>query len=195
MSEQDLTPDQLEQLREQLASVSAADVVAEAALSLIALATTSASGSRRPSTSGSATGRSPAAGGHARRDAGGDRGPPRRRRGQPARGLANLHLAYAGVAADSEGAAARRPSPEADDSGILSPAESGLWVPGAGLTRRPRPGGAPAGCCVMPDVRPPNEPRPVLLLLVTQAAAFEACRPLGPSVISNSTAWPSLRSC
>ena len=38
MSEQDLTPDQLEQLREQLASVSAADVVAEAALSLIALA-------------------------------------------------------------------------------------------------------------------------------------------------------------
>jgi hypothetical protein len=38
MSEQDLTPDQLEQLREQLASVSAGDVVAEAALSLIALA-------------------------------------------------------------------------------------------------------------------------------------------------------------
>ena len=37
MSEQDLTPDQLEQLREQLASVSAADVVAEAAMSLIAL--------------------------------------------------------------------------------------------------------------------------------------------------------------
>ena len=38
MSEQDLTPDQLEQLREQLASVPAGDVVAEAALSLIALA-------------------------------------------------------------------------------------------------------------------------------------------------------------
>ena len=38
MSEQDLTPDQLEQLREQLASVSAGDVIAEAALSLIALA-------------------------------------------------------------------------------------------------------------------------------------------------------------
>ena len=38
MSEQDLTPDQLEQLREQLASVSAGDVVAEAAMSLIALA-------------------------------------------------------------------------------------------------------------------------------------------------------------
>lgn len=36
--EQDLTPDQLEELREQLASVSAGDVVAEAALSLIALA-------------------------------------------------------------------------------------------------------------------------------------------------------------
>ena len=38
MSEQDLTPDQLKQLREQLASVSAGDVVIEAALSLIALA-------------------------------------------------------------------------------------------------------------------------------------------------------------
>src|SRR4029450_3372881 len=38
MSEQDLTPEQLEQLREQLASVSAGDVVAEAAMSLIALA-------------------------------------------------------------------------------------------------------------------------------------------------------------
>src|ERR687885_92974 len=38
MSEQDLTPDQLEMLREQLASVSAGDVVAEAAMSLIALA-------------------------------------------------------------------------------------------------------------------------------------------------------------
>ena len=38
MSEQELTPDQLEELREQLASVAAGDVVAEAALSLIALA-------------------------------------------------------------------------------------------------------------------------------------------------------------
>jgi uncharacterized protein DUF1844 len=38
MSESDLTPEQLEQLREQLASVSAAEVVAEAALSLVALA-------------------------------------------------------------------------------------------------------------------------------------------------------------
>src|SRR4030095_12712361 len=38
MSEQDLTPEQLEQLREELASVAAGDVVAEAAMSLIALA-------------------------------------------------------------------------------------------------------------------------------------------------------------
>ena len=38
MSESDLGPDQLEQLREQLASVSAGDLVAEASLSLIALA-------------------------------------------------------------------------------------------------------------------------------------------------------------
>ena len=38
MTEQDLTNEQLEQLREQLASVSAGDVVTEAALSLIALA-------------------------------------------------------------------------------------------------------------------------------------------------------------
>ena len=38
MSESNLGPDQLEELREQLASVSAAEVVAEASLSLIALA-------------------------------------------------------------------------------------------------------------------------------------------------------------
>ena len=38
MSEQDLTPDQLEQLREQLASVPAGEVVAEAAVPLITMA-------------------------------------------------------------------------------------------------------------------------------------------------------------
>src|SRR4029453_15976595 len=40
MSEQDLTPDQLEQLREQRASVPAGEVVAEAAVPLVTLAQT-----------------------------------------------------------------------------------------------------------------------------------------------------------
>lgn len=129
MSEQDLTPDQLEQLREQLASVSAADVVAEAALSLIALAyvrlgippsqherfrdldaarlLVDTLGGMLAATEGRLGAAEPSL-----REA-----------------LANLRMAYAGVAADSEGAAAPAAEPEADDSGILSP-PSGLWVPG-----------------------------------------------------------------
>jgi hypothetical protein len=135
MSEQDLTPDQLEKLREQLASVPAGDVVAEAALSLIALAyvrlgippeqherfrdldaarlLVDALGGMLAATEGRLGAPEPSL-----REA-----------------LANLRMAYAEVAAHLEahpeaaapaGAAAE---PEPEDSGILRP-PSGLWVPG-----------------------------------------------------------------
>jgi len=132
MSEQDLTPDQLEQLREQLASVSAGDVVAEAAMSLIALAyvrlgippeqharfrdldaarlLVDALGGMLSATEGRLGAPEPSL-----RDA-----------------LANLRLAFAEVAATTGGSAPRTPpqtEPEPEDPGILRP-PSGLWVPG-----------------------------------------------------------------
>ena len=135
MSEQDLTPDQLEQLREQLASVSAADVVAEAALSLIALAyvrlgippsqherfrdldqarlLVDALGGMLTATDGRLGAPEPSL-----RDA-----------------LASLRMAFAEVAAhleahpDDDAGPAAGPEPEPEDSGILRP-PSGLWVPG-----------------------------------------------------------------
>ena len=137
MSEQDLTPDQLEQLREQLASVPAGDVVAEAALSLIALAyvrlgippeqherfrdldaarlLVDALGGMLAATEGRLGAPEPSL-----REA-----------------LANLRMAFADVAAhlettDAGGSAPRTPpetEPESEDSGILRP-PSGLWVPG-----------------------------------------------------------------
>ncbi len=133
MSEQDLTPDQLEQLREQLASVSAGDMVAEAALSLIALAyvrlgippeqharfrdldaarlLVDALGGMLSATEGRLGAAEPSL-----RDA-----------------LANLRMAFAEVSAHLEAhpddAAAAAPEPEPEDSGILRP-PSGLWVPG-----------------------------------------------------------------
>jgi hypothetical protein len=131
MSEQDLTPEQLEQLREQLASVSAGDVIAEAALSLIALAYVR-------------LGIPPEQ--HARfRDLdaarllvdalGGMLSATEGRLGPAEAGLrdalASLRMAFADVAAHveahpDEGTA---PEPEPEDSGILRP-PSGLWVPG-----------------------------------------------------------------
>ena len=133
MSEQDLTPDQLEQLREQLASVSAGDVVAEAALSLIALAyvrlgippeqherfrdldaarlLVDALGGMLAATEGRLGAPEPSL-----REA-----------------LANLRMAFADVAAHLEAHPDDSPSPaagpEPDDSGLLRP-PSGLWVPG-----------------------------------------------------------------
>jgi Domain of unknown function (DUF1844) len=132
MSEQDLTPDQLEQLREQLASVSADDVVTEAALSLIALAyvrlgippeqherfrdldaarlLVDALGGMLAATEGRLGAAEPSL-----REA-----------------LANLRLAYAGAAADAGGGAPRTPpenEPQEGDPGILRP-PGGLWVPG-----------------------------------------------------------------
>jgi hypothetical protein len=129
MSEQDLTPDQLEQLREQLASVSAGDVVAEAALSLIALAYVR-------------LGVPPEQ--HARfRDLdaarllvdalGGMLSATEGRLGPPEPSLrdalANLRLAFAEAAAHPNDVQEPAPAPEPDDSGILRP-PSGLWVPG-----------------------------------------------------------------
>jgi len=135
MSEQDLSNEQLEQLREQLASVSAGDVVAEAALSLIALAYVrlgipperherfrdldaarlliDALGGMLSATEGRLGAPEPNL-----RDA-----------------LAQLRLAFAEVAAQPQAghpagtAAPRPPEREPEDSGILRP-PSGLWVPG-----------------------------------------------------------------
>jgi hypothetical protein len=127
MSEQDLTPEQLEQLREQLASVSAGDVVAEAAMSLIALAYVR-------------LGIPPEQ--HARfRDLdaarllvdalGGMLSATEGRLGPPEPtlrdALARLRLAFADVAAHAEAHPADAGEPE--DSGSLRP-PSGLWVPG-----------------------------------------------------------------
>jgi hypothetical protein len=133
MSEQDLTPEQLEQLREQLASVSAGDVVAEAAMSLIALAYVR-------------LGIPPEQ--HARfRDLdaarllvdalGGMLSATEGRLGPPEPtlrdALARLRLAFADVAAHAEAhpvdAEEQAAAPDPDDSGILRP-PSGLWVPG-----------------------------------------------------------------
>ncbi|HTE68335.1 MAG TPA: DUF1844 domain-containing protein [Actinomycetes bacterium] len=134
MSESDLGPDQLEQLREQLASVSAGDLVAEASLSLIALAYVrlgippeqheryrdldaarlliDALGGMLSATEGRLGAAEPGL-----RDA-----------------LAQLRLAFAEVAEHVEsghraGTPGPTPEPEPDDPGILRP-PSGLWVPG-----------------------------------------------------------------
>ena len=132
MSEQDLTPDQLEQLREQLASVPAGEVVAEAAVPLITMAQIR-------------LGLPPEQ--HARfRDLesarllvdalGGMLAATEGRLGAPEpslrEALANLRMAFAEVAANAGGSAPRTPpetEPEAEDPGILRP-PSGLWVPG-----------------------------------------------------------------
>jgi len=134
MSEQDLTPDQLEQLREQLASVPAGEVVAEAAVPLITMAQIR-------------LGLPPEQ--HARfRDLesarllvdalGGLLAATEGRLGAPEpslrNALANLRLAFAEVAAHAQDhpageESAPPPPPEPEDSGILRP-PSGLWVPG-----------------------------------------------------------------
>jgi Domain of unknown function (DUF1844) len=130
MSEQDLTNDQLEQLREQLASVSAGDVVAEAALSLIALAYVR-------------LGIPPEQHGRYRDldaarlliDAlGGMVSATEGRLGAAEPGLrealANLRLTFAGVAGQvDDQPAADAPEPRSEDPGIIRP-PSGLWVPG-----------------------------------------------------------------
>jgi hypothetical protein len=129
MSEQDLTPDQLEQLREQLASVPAGEVVAEAAVPLITMAQMR-------------LGLPPEQ--HARfRDLdaarllldalGGLLAATEGRLGAPEpslrSALANLRLAFADVSAHAEDRPGDTPPPEPEDSGIVRP-PSGLWVPG-----------------------------------------------------------------
>ena len=134
MSEQDLTPDQLEELREQLASVPAGEVVAEAAVPLITMAQIR-------------LGLPPEQ--YARfRDLesarllvdalGGLLAATEGRLGAPEpslrNALANLRMAFAQVTAEAEDhpageASAAPPAPEPEDSGILRP-PSGLWVPG-----------------------------------------------------------------
>jgi hypothetical protein len=135
MSESDLSPEQLEELREQLASVSAPEVVAEASLSLIALAYVRLGippeqhqrfrdldaarllidglGGMLSATEGRLGPAEPGL-----RDA-----------------LARLRLAFAEVAAAPEPAPAdaappaATPDPAPDEPTILRP-PSGLWVPG-----------------------------------------------------------------
>lgn len=133
MSEQDLTPDQLEQLREQLASVPAGEVVAEAAVPLITMAQIR-------------LGLPPEEHGRFRDldaarllvDAlGGMLSATEGRLGPPEPtlrdALARLRLAFADVAAHAEAHPAdadeQAAAPEPEDSGILRP-PSGLWVPG-----------------------------------------------------------------
>jgi hypothetical protein len=133
MSEQDLTPDQLEQLREQLASVPAGEVVAEAAVPLITMAQMRlglpAEHNARFRDLGDARLLVDALGGLLAATEG--------RLGAPEpslrNALANLRLAFAEAAAHPEHPAgessAPPPPPEPEDSGILRP-PSGLWVPG-----------------------------------------------------------------
>jgi hypothetical protein len=136
MSEQDLTPEQLEELREQLASVPAGAVVAEAAMPLITMA------QMRLGLPAEQFGRF--------RDLdaarllidalGGLLSATEGRLGAPEAGLrdalANLRLAFAEVAQDAGGGGPppptppeTEPEPGPEDSGILRP-PSGLWVPG-----------------------------------------------------------------
>ena len=130
MSGQDLTNEQLEQLREQLASVSAGDVVAEAALSLIALAYVrlgippeqheryrdldaarlliDALGGMLSATEGRVGAAEP----------------------NLRQALADLRLAFADVTAQAAAhPAADAPEPKPEEPGIYRP-PSGLWVPG-----------------------------------------------------------------
>jgi hypothetical protein len=133
MSEQDLTPDQLEELREQLASVSAGDVVAEAALSLIALAYVRLgippSQHERFRDLDAARLLVDALGGMLAATEG-RLGPPE---ASLRDALANLRMAFAEVAAHLEANPDDTPDPAAapdpDDTGLLRP-PSGLWVPG-----------------------------------------------------------------
>jgi Domain of unknown function (DUF1844) len=134
MSESDLGPDQLEQLREQLASVSADEVVAEASLSLIALAYVRLGippeQHRRYRDLGAARLLIDALGGMLSATEG--------RLGAAEPGLrdalAQLRLAFAEVAAQAEsgrpaGTPDLSPQPEPEDPDIIRP-PSGLWVPG-----------------------------------------------------------------
>ncbi len=135
MSEQDLTPEQLEQLREQIASVPAGEVVAEAAVPLITMAQIR-------------LGLPPEQNARFRDleaarllvDAlGGLLAATEGRLGATEASLrsalANLRLAFADVArhAETHPTEATTPppasKPEPEDSGILRP-PSGLWVPG-----------------------------------------------------------------
>jgi hypothetical protein len=129
MSEQDLTDDQLEQLREQLASVSAADVVAETSLSLVAMAYVRLgippSQHERFRDLDAARLLIDALGGLLSAVEG------RLGAAEPSlrEALANLRLAFADVAAHRDHPAGEAPEPTPPDSGILRP-PSGLWVPG-----------------------------------------------------------------
>jgi hypothetical protein len=133
MSEQDLTPDQLEQLREQLASVPAGEVVAEAAVPLITMAQI-----RMGLPEENARFRDLESARLLVDALGGLLAATEGRLGAPEpslrNALANLRMAFAEVAAQAEEhpageASAPPPPPEPEDSGILRP-PSGLWVPG-----------------------------------------------------------------
>ena len=125
MSEQDLTPEQLEQLREQLATVPAGDVVAEAAVPLVTMAYVRLG--LPPEQNGrfrdldAARLLIDALGGLLSATEGSLGAPEASLR----EALANLRLAYADVTTHPD----RGVEPEPEDSGILRP-PSGLWVPG-----------------------------------------------------------------
>jgi hypothetical protein len=130
MSEQDLTPEQLEQLREQIASVPADAIIAETAMQLIQMAWMR-------------LGLPPEQFARFRDlnaarlliDAfGGVLAATEGRLGAPEPSLrqylADLRLAFAEVAArPADAGSAPEAEPEPEDSGILRP-PSGLWVPG-----------------------------------------------------------------
>jgi Domain of unknown function (DUF1844) len=135
MSEQDLTPEQLEQLREQLASVPPGAVVAEAAMPLVTMAQMRlglpAEEFARFRDLDAARLLIDALGGLLSATEG-RLGPP-----EPSlrQALADLRLAFAEVAAQPAEAGGPAPGaapvagPQPEDSGILRP-PSGLWVPG-----------------------------------------------------------------
>jgi hypothetical protein len=149
MSEQDLTPEQLEQLREQLASVPAGAVVAETAVSLVTMAQLRLGlppeQYARFRDLDAARLLIDALGGCSRppRAAWAPPSPAPPGPGRPAPGLRRAGRQPAEAGAGPR-APPPRPSRSPEDPGILRP-PSGLWVPGrtepGDTANRPRPAG------------------------------------------------------
>ena len=200
MSEQDLTPEQLEQLREQIASVPADAIVTDTAMQLIQMTwmrlglppeqfarfrdldaarlLIDAFGGLLAATEGRLGPPSPASARPWPTCAWpSPRSPPTPRSTRPARPRPRSRRTRASCG---------RPAA----CGCRARTEEGTSTAPVN-TEGPARTAGPCEPCVMPDVNEPKaRPAPARY---ASGRTFEACGPLGPSVISNSTAWPSLR--